>query len=209
MSKQRGLDAIVLSEHDATWNRDDISALIKRHNFLILPGLEVTTEGGHILVYGVELFEGFMNQSAALADHVARVHGAMVAAHPYRPHGPYNWLDPIESRMARAKAVANPAYRHVDAIEVINGHGSIRENAFSESVARELGLPGTAGTDSHQFSDIGKAATYFDCDVRDEHDLIREIRAGRCWPVDLTSGSLTDDTSRHSVSSTFPPIFSE
>ena len=82
---------------------------------------------------------------------------------------------------------------------MINGHGSARENWFSEQLAVRLNLPGTAGTDSHQASDIGKAATYFERDIRDERELMAEIAAGRCWPVDLTRGALTDDPARHLI----------
>lgn len=198
-SKQAGLDAVVLSEHDVTWDPAAVQALARRHDFRIIPGLEVTTDGGHILVYGVHEFAHFMAKAGALADHVHRVSGAMVAAHPYRGHAPYNWRDAAEHERSLASAIAHPAYQRVHAVEVLNGHGTLLENEFSERVAAALGRPGTAGTDSHQTSDIGKAATYFEGDIRDEHDLVREILAGRCWAVDLTGGSLTENAARHRV----------
>lgn len=200
-SKAAGLDAVVLSEHDQTWDREAVQALARRHNFRIIPGLEVSTDRGHILVYGVHTYADSMRQAETLASHVAQVNGAMVAAHPYRDHAPWNWRDAEEHERALARAIANPAYRLAHAIEVLNGHGSLHENRFSEQVARGLGRPGTAGTDSHQVSDIGKAATYFERDIRDERDLIREILAGRCWAVDLTAGSLTENAARHRVPS--------
>ena len=52
-SKQSGLDAIVLSEHDASWDAEEVKALSKRHNFIVLAGMEINTEEGHILVYGM------------------------------------------------------------------------------------------------------------------------------------------------------------
>lgn len=203
-SKAAGLDAIVLSEHDQTWAREDVLALGRRHNFLVIPGLEVTTDHGHILVYGLSTYEDSMRDASALADHVERVNGAMVAAHPYRSHAPLSWHDAEQHESALARALANPAYQRVHAIEVLHGHARPHENHFSELVATGLGLPGTAGTDSHFVADIGKAATYFERDIRDEHDLVREILAGRCWAVDLTAGRLTDDPARHSVPSGVP-----
>lgn len=199
LSRAAGLDGIVLSEHDHTWDREAVVALSRRHNFLVIPGLEVTTDRGHILVYGVHTFEEFMRQSGALADHVAQVRGAMVAPHPYRGHAPVDWRNQEAYERSLEQAMANSAYQRVHAIEVVNGHGSLEENRFSERVARGLGRPGTAGTDSHQKSDIGKAATYFERDIRDEHDLVREILAGRCWAVDRTGGNLTEFTERHVV----------
>ena len=55
-SKQSGLDAIVLSEHDASWDAEEVKALSKRHNFIVLAGMEINTEEGHILVYGCLLY---------------------------------------------------------------------------------------------------------------------------------------------------------
>ena len=198
-SKQAGLDAIVLSEHDWAWEPEALRELEKRHDFQIIGGLEVSTEGGHILVYGVHHYVDEMRQSETLAASVRRAGGLMVAAHPYRGHAPWNWLSDEDIQNGLSRAEHNPAYRLVEAVEVINGHGSARENWFSEQLAVRLNLPGTAGTDSHQASDIGKAATYFERDIRDERELMAEIAAGRCWPVDLTRGALTDDPARHSI----------
>ena len=46
----------------------------------------------------------------------------------------------------------------------------------------------TAGTDSHAISDIGKCATYFEREIRDERDLIAELKATRFYSVDLRTG---------------------
>ncbi len=202
-SKQAGLDAIVLSEDDWAWEPEALRELEKRHGFRIFGGLEVSTEGGHILVYGVHQYRDEMRRSDALAANVRRAGGLMVAAHPFRGYAPWNWRDVEGICSGLAQAERNPAYRLADAVEVVNGHGSPYENRFSEQLAARLRVPGTAGTDSHQASDIGKAATYFERDLRDERGLIEEVRAGRCWPVDLTRGALSDDPARHTAPDRF------
>ena len=207
-SKAAGLDGIVLSEHDNTWDLDAVRELSRRHQFLVLPGLEVTTDHGHILVYGARAFDPFMRDSAQLANHVQHLGGAMVAPHPYRGHSPYDWADAEQVDRAVERALANPAYQRVHAVEVLNGHGSLDENHFSELVARSLGRASTGGTDSHQRSDIGKTATYFERDIRDEQDLIHEILAGRCWAVDLTGGRLTEQSERHRVPDSLASVLS-
>ena len=52
-----------------------------------------------------------------------------------------------------------------------------------------MNLKGTGGTDSHAISDVGKCATYFEREIKDERELIDEIKAGRFYAVDMRSGS--------------------
>ena len=93
-----------------------------------------------------------------------------------------------EYRAALEKASRNPAYQYVQALEEQNGRGSEKENEFSRRLCEMMGLPGTGGTDSHAISDIGKSATYFERDIRDERELIEELKAGRYHAVYLRTG---------------------
>ncbi|MBM3138706.1 MAG: PHP domain-containing protein [Chloroflexi bacterium] len=198
-AKQAGLDGIVLSEHDWAWDPEAVRALARRHDFLVLAGMEINTEDGHMLVYGMHKYVFGMHRAHELAGHVEDARGVMVAAHPYRRQAPWNWDKPQEYLDALLRAERNPAYRFVAALEVLNGRGNVNENRFAQDLAANMGMTGTGGTDSHQRSDIGKTATYFEREIRTEAELITEIRAGRCWAVDLTQGSLTADVVRHSV----------
>jgi predicted metal-dependent phosphoesterase TrpH len=198
-SKQAGLDGIVLSEHDWAWDPEAVRTLAKRHDYPVLAGMEINTEDGHLLVYGMHKYVFGMHRSHELAGHVEEAGGVMIAAHPYRRQAPWQWDKEQEYLDALLRAERNPAYRFVAALEILNGRGSLNENRFAQNLAENMGMPGTGGTDSHQRSDIGKCATYFDRTIRTEGELIEEIRAGRCWGVDLTSGSLTQDELRFSV----------
>ena len=196
-SKAAGLDGIVLSEHDWAWNPEEVAALGQRHNFLVLHGIEVNTDDGHILVIGPRRYVYGMHHTHELARLVREADGVMWAAHPYRRHHPWDWESDREWADALDRGARNEAYGVVSALEVVNGRGSRRENLVAQRIADRLGLPGTAGTDSHRTEDIGKTATYFDRDIQSAADLVEEIRAGRCWPVDLTGGTLIEDPRYH------------
>jgi predicted metal-dependent phosphoesterase TrpH len=196
-TKQAGLDGMVLTEHDWAWDATEVEALAKRHDFLVLRAIEINTEDGHILVYGVHEYIFGMHRAHELARIVTERGGIMVAAHPYRRQHPWDWENEREWATALERAAQNPAYRLVQAMERVNGRGKRNENLFAHRVAGELGFPGTAGSDSHAVEDIGKAATYFERDIHTEQDLIDELRAGRCWPVDRTAGSLTEVAAYH------------
>jgi predicted metal-dependent phosphoesterase TrpH len=187
-AKNAGLDAICFTEHDTVWNYREIEELRAKHNFLVLAGVEISTDDGHILVFGIDKYVFGMHRSNELAAHVSKVEGAMVAAHPYRRQMPWFSRSDEEYQQALERASRNPAYKYVSAMEEINGRGSDKENEFSRRLIKMMGMAGTGGTDSHSIQDVGKCATYFEKQIQDERELIAEIKAGRYYAVDLRSG---------------------
>jgi predicted metal-dependent phosphoesterase TrpH len=184
-AKAAGLDGVCLTEHDFFWDLDKAADLAKRHNSLVIAGNEVNTEFGHILVFGLERFVYGMHRLHELSQMVRAAGGAMVFAHPYRRQLPFELRHEGDWSDALARAMANQAHDHVDAIEVYNGRGSGRENAFSQEIRAQSGLPATAGSDSHQRSDVGTCATEFEREITGLADLIAELKDGRCRPVVL------------------------
>ena len=62
----------------------------------------------------------------------------------------------------------------------------MKENKFSADLCEFMEMPGTAGTDAHSRSDIGRCATEFERDIKNVEGLIEELKAGRFKAVDLT-----------------------
>jgi len=187
-AKRSGLDGVCLTEHDFFWEPGAAEELGRRHAFLVLPGVEVNTENGHILVFGLDSFVYGMHRVRELKPLVETCGGAMVAGHPYRRQLPFELRHEGDWSEALERAAANDAYQHVSAIEVLNGRGSERQNAFSEAVREQLGLPGTAGSDAHDLADVGRCATEFLARIAGLGDLIRELRAGNVRAVRLREG---------------------
>ncbi len=188
-AKQAGLDAVVFTEHDTMWDRRSIDELRSKHNYLVLAGVEISTDDGHILAFGIDKYVFGMHRSRELASYVEKAQGTMVAAHPYRRQMPWFSRNDEEYQAALDKASRNPSYQYCGALEELNGRGSDKENEFSKRLCNLMRLKGTAGTDSHAISDIGKCATYFERQIEDERQLIEELRAGRFYAVDLRTGS--------------------
>jgi len=180
-AKSAGLDAICFTEHDAFWKDDDIAALCCKHDFLVLPGVEINTEEEHLLVFGLERWIIGMTRAAFVRRLVDEVGGVVIVAHPFRRKILRGDQDPENKRYYRElnRACENPLYGMVEAIEVFNGRGSQRENAFSSELAERLKLRGIAGSDSHEVKDIGRAATFFEREVTTLQELIAELKAGR------------------------------
>lgn len=187
-AKNAGLDAICFTEHDTVWDQREIEEMRAKHDFLVLAGVEISTDDGHILAFGIDRYVFGMHRAPELAGYVEQGGGVMVAAHPYRRQMPWFTSSEDKYEAALEKAGRNPAYEYCDALEALNGRGSDKENEFSRRLCERLEMPGTAGTDSHAIGDIGKCATYFEREIEDERQLIEEIKAGRFYSVDLRTG---------------------
>jgi len=184
-AKAVGLDGVCLTEHDFAWEPHKARDLAERHNFLVIPGIEVNTEDDHILVFGLNHYVYRMHRVAQLAQLVAEAGGAMFAPHPYRRLTSLLRMDDDLWTMALERAAANPAFRHVCALEAINGRATQDENLFSWQLCARLGLPAVAGSDAHEPSDVGTCATRFQRPIADVEDLVRELKAGRFHAVNL------------------------
>jgi len=183
VAKAARLDAVCLTEHDFFWDHAEAAALSKRHGFLVIPGIEVNTEDGHILAFGLEHFVYGMHRLHELAVLAERTHAVMIAAHPYRRQLPLEIRHDGDWNEALERATKNRAYSHVAAIEAHNGRGSDRENAFSAELTARLGVPAVAASDAHERRDVGRCATQFERKITNLRDLITELRAGRFKPA--------------------------
>ena len=126
-AKRVGLDAVCLTEHDWFWDEEEIADLCQRHNFLVLPGVELTTEEAHLLVFGLKKYVFGMHHASFVKRVVDEAGGAIIVAHPYRRHFPIG-AEPEDERYypALTRACENPVFEVSDAIEVLNGRARRR-----------------------------------------------------------------------------------
>ena len=184
LEKGAGVDGVCLTEHDYFWDEAECAALAKKHSFLVLPAIEVNTECGHILVYGLTNYQFGMHRIDQLASMVEADRGVMIAAHPYRRYMPWYHLEGEELSRALERAMTNPAYRRCVALETLHGRGAPSQNDFSEKLREMLEIPATGGSDAHQPDQVGRCVTRFERNIASLVDLIEELRAGRFEPVD-------------------------
>ncbi len=189
-AKRIGLDGVCITDHDGFWDHREVEELSRRHDFLVLPGCEVTTEEGHVLVYGLRRYIFGMHRARFVKDKIDRERGAMVVAHPYRRtyrKGAHTDEEAYGEMLERA--ARNDVFGMVDAVETMNGRGLAEENAFSADLAKRFGLPGTGASDAHKLEDIGTFATEFERRITCLDDLITELRAGRHAPIALAAAA--------------------
>lgn len=179
-AKESGLDGVCLTEHDGFWDPDTLADWSRRYSLLVLPGCEVTTEEGHLLVFGLERYIFGMHHASFVKELVDQSRGVMVVTHPYRGryHGEKS-DDPDRYGAAVDKACQDRVFSMANAVEALNGRGSEAENQFSQAIQERLGAHGTGASDAHCLDDVGTFATEFESPIHGLADLITELRAGR------------------------------
>ena len=150
-SKQAGLDAICITDHDWFWDKDALAKASQEHDFLVLPGVEINVEEGHhLLVFGVDKYSFGMHRVGRLKQIVDEAGGVMILAHPYRRQ----FYSDNEFHTAVEQFCQDQIFDLLDTIELLNGRGSEKQNGFSQEVYRRLNLKGVGGSDAHSASDI-------------------------------------------------------
>ena len=65
----------------------------------------------------------------------------------------------------------------VDAIEVLNGGSTAAANNQAKELAKSMGLPGTAGSDAHQLSELFSVCSKIDASL-DVDAVLKAIKKG-------------------------------
>jgi predicted metal-dependent phosphoesterase TrpH len=164
-SKKRGLDGVAVTDHNRI---DGALKIAKEKDFLVIPGIEVTSLKGHIV--GLNLQEP-IPQKAGVDETVDRIHeagGIAVACHP------------VTLFKGSLGMHTNSRF---DAVEVINSSAipfnySVRHG---EQLASHLGISRVGGSDAHYGPEIGSAYTIVDAEPKVE-DITEAIRKGLCRP---------------------------
>lgn len=185
-ARRLGLNGVVVTEHDYGWDRLRARELAEAHEFVFLRGMEVSTDLGHILVYGLEEYVSGIQRAEKLRQVVDDAGGIMIAAHPFRRaftadfrHG----KEPMPQNLIAA--AQRPIFDLLDGIEVCNGGSADRENKLAMEVCAVRGLAATGGSDAHSELGIGCYATQFDDPIRTEADVIAALKQRRCRAVVL------------------------
>lgn len=167
-SIQTKLDGIAITDHDSI---DGYNRLKKirgnERKPLIIPGIEISFTQGHIIILNtLEEPKRSLLTIEDISDHAKDQNGSIIIPHPYRFSG------------LRDKAENFPA----DAIEILNPTASGRENQMAKLLAQSRKLPSVAGSDAHDFENIGKVFNDVNCDCSIE-DVIKAISLGKSKPI--------------------------
>ena len=115
-------------------------------DILIIPGVEISTRARRHVGFGHRGVAARPWTPEAVVDYAKSIGGVSIVAHPFREYG-----------MGDSARNYN-----VDAIEVLKRRLSAAANNEAKALAKSLGLPGTAGSDAHQLSELFSVCTKID-----------------------------------------------
>lgn len=181
-ARAAGLDGICITEHGRT--KSALAAEVaRRHSFLVIGGLEMGTEWGDVLIFGLDALPHHIYRAVDIAAYVHSRGGVMIAAHPFRNESRQMLKE--RSRAAVDIACQRKIFTLVSAMEAANGFSTEDEVSFALEVSKGTGLRSTGGSDAHAAQEIGLCATAFDEVIRDEADFIAALKDGvHCCAVD-------------------------
>lgn len=177
-SKELGLSGIAITDHNKLWQEEEINELKKRTDdeLLILCGVEIDSPDGHLLIYG---YNEPLDKDLSTPEIISEVHskgGVIIMPHPFRNGN--NIKEPTEDLKEK--------FNYFDGIEILNGNQSKLENTHGLKIYDDLNITSMGGSDAHSYDMIGKYATWFYNNINNEADFVKEIKAGRCRPIERT-----------------------
>lgn len=173
-AKRHGLDGFVLTDHDT---QQGIDYFRKRNlvdeegravdGFLIIPGMEVSTYEGHVLVIGAKLSSIPGIKCHDLLPLVHAQGGLCIAAHPFDP-----------ARRGVGRDVLNA--HAFDGVEVFNAASwfpGLNAKAYRYAKVRKQLM--TAGSDSHHPATLGRSHQIIEAEQLTVASVLNGLRQRR------------------------------
>jgi predicted metal-dependent phosphoesterase TrpH len=166
--KKRGLQGMALTDHN-TIDGSLKARQVAPHDFLVIPGVEISTADGHLLALNVteNIPQGLTVEETV--ETIIRAGGVPIVPHLFR------MLSGIK------KEKLKEIQTKISALEVFNGCSVPRTNLKTAKVARAFNLGGTGGSDSHDLLYGGFAYTVVDSTDYRIDAILSEIQNKRTW----------------------------
>jgi len=169
-AREKGLHGLAITDHNTC---DAVSYLLEKglmrldglpvDNFLILPGVEITTVDGHLLCIGATLPYLKGKPAREVCEMIHERGGLAIPPHPY---------DLFRAGIRFTTLEKLP----IDALEVFNAATTLRRyNRYAFKYAQIRGLPMTAASDAHHAAAVGTAYTILNTDDFSVKGILAQI----------------------------------
>ena len=169
-ARAKGLHGLAITDHNTS---EAVTYLLEKglmrldglpvDNFLVLPGVEITTADGHLLCIGATLPYLKGKPARKVCEMIHERGGLAIPPHPY---------DLFRAGIRFSTLEKLP----IDAIEVFNAATTLRRyNRYAFKYAQIRGLPMIAASDAHHAAAVGTAYTILNCDELSVKSALAQI----------------------------------
>jgi predicted metal-dependent phosphoesterase TrpH len=142
-----GLDGLAITDHNTQEGVGEALDAGREMGIIVVPGIEVSCKGGHVLLYGCEDFGlGKGRDVGETLTHVRNSFPGCIAA----PAHPFDFY-----RAGMGWAAADHDFH---AVETVNAHSPVPRGVV-RPLARKLGAGEVGGSDTHVLEGLGKGRT--------------------------------------------------
>ena len=170
VAKERGLDAVCITDHDSMGLKDYAAEYSKEVGFPIFVGIEFFSLQGDITAWGIDSYPDHRVSAQEFIDHVNKSGGFCVSCHPFR-----NNNRGLEDNLRHVKGLHG--------VEVLNGSTSLEANRTALRYCRELGLQAIGASDAHVVPNIAKYVTWLPEKVTTTEDFIAQLHRCKTRPA--------------------------
>jgi len=171
--KKKGLQGMAITDHNTV--EGGLKAVkIAPKDFIIIPGIEISTADGHILALNVEknIARNFSIQETV--EKILEQCGTPIVPHLFR------------NMSGIKKEKLKTTHQKINAIEVFNACSMPKTNLKIAKIAKEFNLGGTGGSDSHDPAYAGYAYTVIDTTDMNVDTILSEINKKKTWGEGIT-----------------------
>lgn len=171
-AKERGLDAICITDHDSMGLKERAEAYSREVGFPIFVGVEYYSLWGDITAFGIDGFPQERIPAQDFIDQVNEAGGFCVACHPFR-----NNKRGLEEHLKDVHGLHG--------IEVLNGSTDMESNRKALEYCRELNLQTVGASDAHWTSQLGKYVTMVPGNPKTLEEFVQALHKGGLKPAIL------------------------
>ena len=166
--QKKGLQGMSITDHNNI--EGSLQAIkISPKNFIIIPGVEISTKEGHIIALNIkENIQSGLTVEETI-DKIIKLGGTPIVPHLYR--------NMSGIKLKKLKTI----YKKIPSIEVFNSCSTPQSNLKTATIAKKLSLGGTGGSDSHVPEYAGQGYTTFNTTDFSLDSIISEIEKKKTW----------------------------
>lgn len=156
------IKAVAITDHNTVEGYYKVRELASVYeDIIIIPGVEISAADGDIIILGVTELPHEPWAVKNILSFAKERQAVAIVAHPYRAYG-----------------LGDSAKKYAfDAIEVLNGSSTPNVNKLAQNLAKEMNLPGVAGSDAHQVDELWSAYTEIQASSNVD-EILKAIKKG-------------------------------